>query len=183
MLCCQCVIYAAVQWCTGACCCGTVGSCSVTGRRPMQCCTRPSLRDGKSSKNPFLSLLLGGLETDFEGSWTARPRPCASPRRAQSKSFWQIRKKGACGQVVYRGAREVARHVKVGRDSPSEPLSSRLALGLAWHRSEREQEPLINSSAQVHTLRPRSRGRARDATSSRLRARRPRRDVAPSDSR
>ena len=38
------------------------------------------------------------------------------------------------------------------RDSPSEPLSSRLALGLARHRSDREQEPLINSSAQVHTL-------------------------------
>ena len=117
----------------------------------------PSWPRFNPGKTRFVPLFFRRIELDPEGSWTARPRPCASPRRAQSKSFWQIRKKGACGQQVYRGAREVTRRVTVPRQSLR---TSQFAPGPRPRAASvgARARALINSSAQVHT-------RSRTATS------------------
>ena len=88
---------------------------------------------------------------------------CFASAGTKQKFLANKKKRSLWPTKGYRRAREVTRRVTVAA-SPSEPLSSRLALGFARHRSEREQEPGLINSAQVHTLRPRTRGRARDAT-------------------
>ena len=158
-----------MQLCDGAlaCCCGTVGSCSVTGRRPMQCCTR---RVGPVStpRNPFFVYFFSAdLCAHFEGFWTAQPRPACplgTTRFAVIRKFRKLAKPRRYIRSRGHARRYSARDVPPTSQFSPGPRPLRL-------RSEPELRPQQCSVHILDSPSARPRVRTRDAIAKRADAR------------